>query len=106
MLGRVGHNFKTQLLQRGHIGQQRGTLDTGNRQRAQFASQNLGHGRVDVHERAVYLSAKQIDHDRTTAFVGHMYARGVGLLPEQLGRQVITAAIARGGRGTRSAYSR
>ena len=52
---------------------------------------------VDVHEGRVDLAAEQVGHRRRAALVGNVQAGGAGLLPEQLGGEVVAGAVAGGG---------
>ncbi len=64
-------------------------------ERAQLAGLDVLDAAVDVHEGRVDLGAEQVVHRRGAALVGHVHAAGAGLLPEQLGREVVATCRCR-----------
>ncbi len=88
--------LEAQLFHRGDGGEQRRALAARDGQRAQFAGLDLRQARVDVHEGCIDLAAEQIGHGRAAALVRNVRAGGLGLLPEQFGREMVAGSVAGG----------
>ena len=87
------------LGRRGHVGQLFQTLQTGDRQPAQFALLHLADGSREIGRHKVDLPAQQIGERRAFAFVRHMHRINARYVHEVLARQMRLRAKARRAHG-------
>ena len=81
-----------QLLERGHVGQQRGALRAVDRQHLELAALLVGHEVGDGHDAGRDLVAQQVLHQRRGAAVRRGHQVGLGLGAEAVAHELRDAA--------------